>query len=457
MFRKYLFLILNLILGAYSPCLFSQNQKIDGYKGIWFSSGEFSEYGYKYSGGVSTFASRHRPIAIYSPEARKTFFVYGGTTSQDERHLLIMISYYDHKSHSVPRPVIVYDKMGVREPSDNASLSIDKNGYLWVFVSGSGRTRAGLIFKSSKPYSIENFELVKEMEMISPQPWWISGSGFMLMYSKVLKGLDICFSSSSDGKTWTESYQIAAMGGHLQVSDTHRNRLVTAFNYFPGGSVDRQTNLYLLQTEDMGKTWKTIDGKLVETPLTMVINDALIKNYEIEGKLVHLSDIGFDRDGNPVLLVILSKDINPGPKGDPREWMIISRRNQEWNFTKVCESTHNFDRGSLIISNGEWRIIGPTEPGPRKYGTGGEIALWVSRNEGIGWVKELNVTSASKNNNSFVRHPVNAQKDFYALWTDGNTDEFSISYLYFTNEKCDKVWMLPYEMKEEFQKPVRIK
>jgi hypothetical protein len=83
--------------------------------------------------------------------------------------------------------------------------------------------------------------------------------------------------------------------------------------------------------------------------------------------------------------------------------------------------------------------------------------MWVSRNEGTEWEKELLVTSGSKNNNSFVRHPVNAHKDLYALWTDGNSDEFSISYLYFTNEKCNRVWMLPYEMKEEFQKPVRIK
>ena len=150
MFRKYLFFILNLILVIYSPGLFSQNQKMDGYKGIWFSSGEFLEYGYRFSGGAATFASRHKPIAIYSPEVKKTFFVYGGTTDDDERHLLIMASYFDHRLHLVPKPVIVYDKMGVTEPGDNASLSIDSKGYLWVFVSGSGRTRPGLIFRSSE-------------------------------------------------------------------------------------------------------------------------------------------------------------------------------------------------------------------------------------------------------------------------------------------------------------------
>ena len=31
----------------------THNQKIDGYKGIWFTLGQFSEYGDKYSGGLN--------------------------------------------------------------------------------------------------------------------------------------------------------------------------------------------------------------------------------------------------------------------------------------------------------------------------------------------------------------------------------------------------------------------
>jgi hypothetical protein len=168
-------------------------------------------------------------------------------------------------------------------------------------------------------------------------------------------------------------------------------------------------------------------------------------------------DLDFDKNGNPVILAILSRYFSPGPEGGSREWMVIHWKDQKWNFNKVCESTHNYDMGSLIITDLEWRVIGPTEPGPQVYGTGGEIALWISRDEGVIWNKERNITSNSQNNNSFVRHPLNAQKDFYALWTDGNADKLSISHLYFTNEKCDKVWMLPYEMKEDFEKPIRIK
>ncbi len=254
MSRRFKLLVLIFFMAADPVSVISQNQVADGYKGIWFSTGNPTEYGYKLSGGAATFGSRYRPIAIYSKEAEKTFFVYGGTLSEKERHLLIMISYYDHVRNVVPKPVIVHDKEGVREPYDNASLSIDGMGFLWVFVSGNSRTRPGLIFRSSMPYSIERFDKIKEMEMLSPQPWWNPGSGFLLLWSRVNKGLEICFSSGFNGENWTDTRTLAAMGGHLQLSGTSKGKVFTAFNYFPGGNIDRQTNLYLLKSDDRGRT-----------------------------------------------------------------------------------------------------------------------------------------------------------------------------------------------------------
>jgi len=437
--------------------LLSQNPKINGYRGIWFSSGEAGDYGYRLSGGVATFSARHRPIAVYSPEARKTFFVYGGTTNSDEQHLLTMISYYDHRLNQVPKPVIVHDKMGVKEPYDNASLSIDSQGYLWVFISGRIRTRPGLIFRSSKPYSIEKFDQVEEWEMNSPQPWWVDGYGFLLMFSRTTNGRELYFSSSTDGINWAESKKIAGMGGHYQVSNVLNKRLVTVFNYHPDGNPDERSNLYLLQTDDMGKTWKTVDGKVLEIPVTNTDSEALIKDYRSEGKLVHINDLNFDGSGNPVILAVLSRGADPGPEYGPREWMVISWRDNKWNFSKVCESGNNFDMGSLYIDEDGWRIIGPTEPGPQKYGTGGEIALWESHDSGQSWNKTRNLTSGSKLNNSFVRRPTDPKKEFYALWTDGSADKLSESRLYITDEKCDRVWVLPYYMNSDLEKPVRIR
>ncbi len=454
--RKFLIVfIISLI--TVSPDICGQNQKADGYKGLWFKFGIPWEYGYKYSGGLGTFSSQHEPIAIYSPEARKTYFIYSGTTKTVESHLQIMISYFDHKSHKVPKPVIVYDKMGVNDPQDNASISIDSDGYIWVFISGRGRTRPGLIFKSSQPYSIENFDKILEGEIVFPQPWWIKDSCFLLMYTKVMRGRELYSSSSTDGKSWSVSKKLAGMGGHFQISNVYGNKLVSVFNYFPGGNLDKRTNLYLLQTDDIGKTWKTVDNKIVKTPLMEVQNEAIIKDYESEKKLVYINDLNFDSEGNPVILAIISRDFRPGPAGDPREWMIIHWKDNKWNFNKVCESPHNYDMGSLYITKGEWRIIGPTEPGPEKNGTGGEMALWISNDEGTSWRKAFNITANSIRNNSFARRPVNAQKDFYCYWADGDADKLSVSQLYFTNEKCNRVWVLPYKMKKDFEKPVRIK
>ena len=149
----------------------AQSLRADGYKGIWFTLGQFSQYGDKYSGGLGTYTSSHVPIAIFDKKAGKTFFVYGGTTAKDEKHLLIMLSYYDHKKGVVPKPVIVYDKAGVDDPHDNASLSIDQRGYIWIFISGRNTSRPGIILKSKAPYDINDFEKIREGEMTYPQPW----------------------------------------------------------------------------------------------------------------------------------------------------------------------------------------------------------------------------------------------------------------------------------------------
>jgi len=452
--QKILSLILLLFISQLTIA-YSQNITVDGYKGIWFTLGQFSEYGDKYSGGLGTYTADHIPIAIYSSIADKTFFVYGGTTKAADKHLLIMISYFDHKTKMVPRPVIVYDKLGVNDPHDNAALSIDNNGFIWVFVSGRGTSRPGLLFKSTEPYSIDSFEEILQGEMTYPQPWWVENKGFIYMFTKYTKGRELYWSTSADGKTWSAHNKIAGIGGHYQVTNKHGNRLVSVFNYHPGGNVDKRTNIYAVQTEDMGKTWSSVGGEVLNLPLTEPINPALVRNYESENKLVYINDLNFDNDGNPVILAIVSNNFKPGPAGDPREWMVIHWKNNKWNFYKVCVSTHNYDMGSLYVEKDCWKIIGPTDAGPQKYGTGGEIALWESNDEGLTWKKSRNITDKSIRNHSYVRRPLNAHKDFYAFWADGDADKFSESHLYFTNKQGDKVWELPYNMESNFEIPLR--
>lgn len=433
----------------------AQNQRANGYKGIWFTLGQFSAYGDKYSGGLGTYTSSHTPIAIYAKQVDKTFFVYGGTTAKEKRHLLIMISYYDHKKGLVPKPVIVYDKAGVDDPHDNASLSIDAKGYIWVFVSGRNTTRRGIILKSHEPYKIDRFKNITEVEMTYPQPWWVNGKGFFYFFTKYTKGRELYWSTSKDGMIWEDDHKLSGMGGHYQISNISNNKLVSVFNYHPGGDVNKRTNIYLVQTGDMGKTWTTIEGKSVQPPLTDIRNNALVKDYEKEGKLVYLNDLNFDKHGNPVILAVISKGFEPGPTGNPREWTVLHWKDEKWNFNKVCESTHNYDMGSLYIDQNKWQIIGPTEPGPQLHGTGGEMVFWESNDEGKTWKMITKLTANSLRNHSYARRPLAAHPDFYAFWADGNTDKVSDSRLYFCNKK-GQVSMLPYDMEEDFEKPVEV-
>jgi hypothetical protein len=158
-----------------------------------------------------------------------------------------------------------------------------------------------------------------------------------------------------------------------------------------------------------------------------------------------------------VILAVVSRHFAPGPQGKPHEWVLIRWQNDSWQFTKVCESTHNYDMGSLYIDQDNWRIIGPTEAGPQPYGTGGEMALWLSTDGGRHWKKRRDITQNSPRNHAYARRPVAAHPDFYAFWADGHADAFSESRLYFTNKKGNKVWALPYHMDRDFEKPVQLK
>ncbi len=430
-------------------------QKINGFRGIWYALGQKSPYGVKYSGGLGTYTAKHHPLAVYAPEVQKTFFVYGGTTEMQERHLLAMLSFYDHRTKQVARPVVVHDKQVVQDPHDNPSLQLDGEGRLWVFVSGRARRRPGYVYRSRLPYDIGSLELVSEGEFTYAQPWWMDGHGFVLLFTKYTGGRELYWRMSDvAGGNWTEEHKLAAMGGHYQISNARDGRVITAFNMHPDGDVDRRTNLYFVQTDDRGRTWKTVSGDMVETPLTDPASPALVYDYQSDGRLVYVKDIGFDASGQPVILYLTSANQQPGPGGDPRIWTIAHWTGRNWAFHEVTRSTHNYDMGSLYIeADGRWRIIAPTEPGPQLHGTGGEVAMWVSDDQGLTWEKTRDITRNSPRNHGYVRRPANAHPDFYGFWTDGNPDTMSESRLYFTDQSGAQTWCLPYTMEGDFAEP----
>ena len=435
------------------------NQKIDGYRGIWFELGQPYEYGDKYSGGLGTYTVKHRPLAIYNEKVNKTFFVYGGTTGKKSKHLLCMIGYYDHATGRVAKPTVVYDKQGVDDPHDNPSLLIDNDGYLWVFVSGRNVSRPGFKFKGKKPYDISSFVQITEEEMTYPQPWIYESGEMLHLFTKYTGRRELYYETSKNGVNWTEDKKLAGiraeghkLGGHYQVSAKYKNKVATFFNRHPNGNVDKRTDLYYLQTGDAGETWSTANSKPLEIPLRQVESPARIQDYFSTKKNVYLKDINFYEDGKPICLYLTSGGHEPGPLNSPREFRLTYWDGTVWQTNVVCETSHNYDMGSLFIEDDRWLVVVPSEKGPQQYGTGGEIVMWESYDKGGHWKKVKQVTANSPRNHGYVRRPEFAKNPFYFFWADGNADKMSISKMYFSDAEGN-IRMLPYRMKEDFERP----
>src|SRR3989339_1735772 len=135
------------------------NLKDDGYRGIWYMNEPSNDvYVYKYSGGLGTYCAKHQPFAVYCKEVNKTFFCYGGTSKTSYTQLLHMVSYYDHATGTVPRPTIVVNKK-TSDAHDNPVISMDDAGHVWIFSSAHGTSRPGFIWRSRRPYDVDDFEL----------------------------------------------------------------------------------------------------------------------------------------------------------------------------------------------------------------------------------------------------------------------------------------------------------
>lgn len=462
-------LLLNHNLLAEKPV--TVNLKANGYSGIWYMNQRSNdEYVYKYSGGLGTYCAKHKPFAIYRKEVGKTFFCYGGTTKGPKSQLLHMVSFFDHQTKTVPRPTILLNKQ-TDDAHDNPVISIDDKGFIWIFSTSHGTSRPSYIHRSEKPYDIDKFELIPatylEGKKRNPvtnfsymQAWHRPKQGFLTFFTRYGNpaGRTIGMMSSKDGVTWGKWQTLAAIEeGHYQVSGLGHKVAGSAFNYHPKGKgLNWRTNLYYVETPDFGKTWRTVDGQALSLPLRQVDNPALVHDYASEGLNVYMKDIRFDEQDRPVILYLTSKGYQSGPKNDPRTWTIAHWTGKNWDIHPVTSSDNNYDTGSLwLVASDDWRIIGPTHTGPQPYNPGGEVAMWISKDQGVSWKKTRQLTSASKMNHTYVRQPIDAHPDFFALWADGHGRKPSESRLYFSNSE-GKVYQLPETMGSDYEKPIAL-
>jgi len=443
----------------------------DGFRGIWYSITSLGPpYYYKYSGGFGTYPQQINPHSFYSAEANKTFFVYGGTNAANST-IYHMISYYDHATGQVARPRILLDK-GTTDAHDNPCLVLDDQGYIYVFSSAHSVSRPSYISRSVEPYAINRFETVATLpagydnNFSYAQPFYIPGQGFLLLHTLYVDTPEysvhervLCYNTRADGVhwdyDWTTRPRLAQIsGGQYQISNALGSKVSTAFNWHENGDGNARTNLYYMQTTNLGATWTTAGGTVLTTPVTAVNNAALVHDYESENLLVYLKNIQYDADGDPIIFYLTSNDYLPGPQGDPRMFHTAHWSGSSWVIKDVFTTDHNYDYGPLYVEDdGTWRIIAPTDGGPQDYCTGGEMEMWVSHDEGTTWELIRELTYDSDYNHTYARQPRNAADDFYAFWADGNAYAESDSCLYFTDRLGTGVWKLPEYMERDFAQP----
>ncbi len=449
------------------------NAKDTGYRGIWYMNQPLdNEYRYKYSGGLGTYCAKHQPFAVYCEKVARTFFCYGGTPDGDRQNktLLHMVSYYDHRTGLVPRPTILLDKR-TSDAHDNPVISVDDEGHIWVFSTSHGTSRPSYVHRSARPYDVNEFVAVHPMKIEEGrqvmmtnfsymQAWHVPDRGFVAFFTryKYPAARTACFMTSADGHRWSAWQRLAAIDeGHYQISSVTESRAGAALNYHPKGKgLNWRTNLYYLETTDFGQSWHAADGTDVTIPLTEPQNAALVQDYEKDGLLVYLKDIRFDASGRPVVLFITSKGFEAGPKNDPRTWTTARWTGQDWSIRPAFTSDNNYDMGSLYLEpDGAWRIIAPTETGPQPYNPGGEMVMWRSADQGATWQKVAQLTKSSPFNHTYAREPVGAHEDFYALWADGHGRQPSESSIYFCT-RAGEVYRLPRSMATEFARPEKV-
>ncbi|MGI6400862.1 MAG: LamG-like jellyroll fold domain-containing protein [Thermoguttaceae bacterium] len=472
-----------------------------GYRGVWYYNQKLdNQYVYKYSGGLGTYPANHYPFSVYRPDVDKTFFCYGGF-DPEEKTLWHEVGVFDHKTHKVSRPTLILDKK-TSDAHDNPVIAVDEDGYIWIFSTSHGTSRPSFIHKSVSPYDVSKFELVEPTKLENGkrvpmtnfsylQVRHVPQCGFVSYFTtydrRLVADVDpdskaqriIALMTSENGIDWSAWTPIAAMEiGHYQNTGVYCDRdrkepngkpfvkIGSAFNYHPavakgnrGVGLNWRTNLYYIESIDFGKTWRTIEGDPLEIPLLNSDSPALVRNYEGEELNVYIVDLAYDAEGRPIVAYVTSKGFESGPEMGPRYFCVARWDGENWLYSTVCEVDNNYEYAMIYTEEAEsgvLRLVGSFEDGPQAYNTGGEISQWISRDNGVTWSKEYQLTEKSEVNQCFPRRTIDASPEFYAFWAEGNGRKKSISTLRFST-KDGKVYALPRQMKEDWEEPILIR
>jgi hypothetical protein len=421
----------------------------EGFRGFWYAATAPAEAACR--GGMSTAGPQNAPMALYSDRARKTYFAFTRATEDGNPTLQLAVAGFDHQSGLVTRPAIVVERTPA-DPRANPAISIDAQGYLWIFAPPARPDQRADVLRSRKALDVSGFERMAQFPFTAPQAWFIEGKGFVLLFSRQQDDRhQVCWSTSADGSQWSEPKVLAAIdAGCDAVSGRFRGKIGVGLTCRPTGG-GPSTGLYYLETADAGQTWTTARREKIEVPLTARGGPALVFDYASTGQVVSLKDINSDAFGNPTILYQVSRGGLAGTKG-PYAWTTARWLARGWRVGTILESDSLCDSGCLHIENrSDWRFIATTSPGPEADAPGGEVISWFSDDFGRAW-NRTNLTRDSHYNHNGLRRPLDAQPEFDTFWCDGAIRRPSASRLYFST-RAGKVYRLPDKMSEATARP----
>ena len=102
------------------------------------------------------------------------------------------------------------------------------------------------------------------------------GSTFFNFFTKYTGVRQLYIEKSKNGIQWSDNELLAAIpeqknekSGHYQISSQYQEKKIgTFFNRHPNGIVDRRTDLYYIESSDLGETWNTADQQPISIPVT---------------------------------------------------------------------------------------------------------------------------------------------------------------------------------------------